>query len=379
MKRSVIILLILVVAAGYLGTLIARDPGYVLVTYDGFSMQTSLWILLGLMALLIGAVYLTLRGLGVIRKSPLIYSSWQAERREKRATELTAKGLSLLAEGEATRARKYLESGANYSSQVGINYLAAAIAANAVGDHEAREAFLRQAEEADAGLSKARIVVSAELALQRGDAQAALTMLKNVKNNAHILSLREKALRMGGNWREALMQLPEFRSGDKTRALVLEKDMALAGLLAEAGSDESVNALFRGLSGEARQNPEVVEAYVLALSERDPAEPVLRSLLKKNWCGSLVRLYGDLGTGSLNTRRKTAESWLRKHDNDADLHFCLGCIYEAAGAPGLARESLAQSLELDDTPQVRERLGLLLMKEGQYDRSQEYLLSARAH
>ncbi len=48
MKRGLLLLLVVIAVAGYLGTLIARDPGYVLLAYDGYSMQTSLWVLVGL-------------------------------------------------------------------------------------------------------------------------------------------------------------------------------------------------------------------------------------------------------------------------------------------------------------------------------------------
>ena len=58
MKRGLFILLIVIVVAGYLGTLIARDPGYVLVAYNGYSMQTSLWVLVGLFLGFFLAAYL---------------------------------------------------------------------------------------------------------------------------------------------------------------------------------------------------------------------------------------------------------------------------------------------------------------------------------
>lgn len=375
MKRALLILLFLTVLAGYLGTLIARDPGYVLVTYDGFSMQTSLWVMLTLLVLVIGAVYLSLRGFGMVRRSPLRYQAWQQQRRGKRAGQLTNKGLSLLAEGEAERARKYLESGATQGQDAALNYLAAARAANAMGDHEARESLLRKAGEADARMERARIVVAAEMALDRGDADAALTMLSSVKVNDHIIRLRERALRMKGDWREALQQLPDLRGRDKAMAARLECDMALAGLSAEAGNDDVINQLYRSLSNEIRQRADVMACYVRSLADKDQAEPLLRSALKKNWHGDLVRLYGALGSESLNTRRKTAEAWQRKHPDDADLQFCLGCIYEASGAPGLARECFAKSVDLEDSSEGRRRLGLILIKEGQYERGREYLVS----
>jgi len=47
MKRSLVVLLVLIVAAGWLGTLIAEDPGYVLITYGEHSVQTGLWVFFG--------------------------------------------------------------------------------------------------------------------------------------------------------------------------------------------------------------------------------------------------------------------------------------------------------------------------------------------
>ena len=48
-------LLIVIIFAGILGTLIARDPGYILIVYQDYSLQTSLWVGLFLYGFCLGA------------------------------------------------------------------------------------------------------------------------------------------------------------------------------------------------------------------------------------------------------------------------------------------------------------------------------------
>jgi len=69
-KRQLVILLGVIIAAGYLGILIAKDPGYVLIAYGNYSLQSSLWVMLGLGAFLFISTYILLRLTGVIRRVP---------------------------------------------------------------------------------------------------------------------------------------------------------------------------------------------------------------------------------------------------------------------------------------------------------------------
>jgi HemY protein len=371
MRRSLILLLLVIVLAGYLGTLIARDPGYVLITYDGFSMQTSLWVLLGILAGISAAVYLLLRTFNIIRKSPAVYQGWRASRKSAKADKLTSRGLMLLAEGESERARRFLESGATDSHAKGINYLAAARAANDMGDDQARETFLRMAEESDSGLARARAIVAAELALDRDDSDAALTMLNNIKPNRHVLRLKQRALSEKGSVEEMLSAIREIQKADPAGAAALEMQAALSGL--KPGDDNAVNALFRSLSASSKQSPEIITRYVDALENDEYAEPLLRSTIRKNWQPALVERYGDLNSKTLKVRKKTAERWRKTHENDASLQYCLGAIYEQADEKNLAKEAYRKSIDLGGPTVANERLANLLSDEGEFERSNEQL------
>ena len=374
MKRLLILLLLTIVAAGFLGTLIARDPGYVLIAYDGYSMQTSLWVLLGLVVTVVVVALLLWRLYRVIVRSPVAIRLWRDARRAARVDRLHDKGVALLSEGEATRARKFLDTAVRSSDSSGIYYLEAARAADAAGDAEAREAYLRQAEEADPSLARARCVVAAEMALERGDPDAALAALKDVKTNARIARLRIRAMGMKDDWREQLSHLADLRQLDPDQAQITEKSAAIQGLSEESGNDAAVTALYQSLSAGCRQDPDVMSAWTRALQDKSPAEPVLRAAVKKAFNSQLVELYGDLGEtgeGTLKTRLKTAQGWLKKHPGEPSVHFCLGCLHEISGEAGLARDAFARSVELGGQVNARQRYGLLLARDGQYEKSTE--------
>lgn len=349
MKRSLLAILIVVVLAGYLGTLIARDPGYVLITYQDYSLQTSLWVMFGLLIAFSLGVYVLIRLWRLLTRSGSMVQGWRANRKESRANELSQKGFALLAEGEFDRARKFLDSGTKGDQSDGINYLAAARAADDVGDSEARETYLRLAEESDTKLGRARCVVTAELALIRGDADGALAALEGIKLNAHVAFLTRRALVKKGDWREMLRRLAELKKAGAAEGL--EKQAAILGLSHWKNDNGALNELFKSLSSEARQDPDVIGAYTLNLSDRAHSESVLRAAIKKSWNPALVALYGLSDETTLPTRKKHAEKWLKQHADDAALQYCLGCLHLAAGDNNLAKEALnrAQELGFDGT------------------------------
>ncbi len=370
MRRGLLLLLVIIAIAGYLGTLISRDPGYVLVAYDGYSMQTSLWVLVGLLLGIFLAGYLLIRSFKLFRYGGSAVWGWREAKQEARTSRLTQKGLRLLTEGEFNRARKFLDGADIDSAAKGINFLSAARAANNQGDDEARETYLRQAVEVNPALSRAAIILAAELALRRRDAAAALDALDSIKLNHYTAELKLQALKMNDDWRVSLGALPGLRKLLETEPF--ENEIALTGLRAEAGNDAELNALFKTLGPSTRNAPEVLSQYVKSLGYKAPAEPLLRAAIKKSWDSDYVSLYGDADFDTLKTRRKAAEGWLKLHEGDPALHYCLGCLYELSNEPNMARASFTRSVELGGARKAHEKLGLLLAHNGDYERSSQY-------
>jgi HemY protein len=368
-NRSFFTLLLVLVVAAYVGALIARDPGYVLVSYANYSMQTSLWVMLCLLFFLVGIVYLTLRFMGLVREAPKIYLGWRGLRKARRSNELSCKGHRLLAEGEFQRALKFLDSGAEHNDSKAVNYMAAARAADHLGDSVARENYLRQALEADAQYSKAVKVLAAELAVARGEPDTALLLLKNMKLTEYTLRIKRQAIEAASDWSAALAAVPEIRQLDDSTALIMEKTAAEKGFAGANLSDDARHELFRQLSSKLKLDPVVIALYVEGLSNKEGAEPVLRAALKRSWSPELVALYGELGDANLDIRLKNAESWRKNHSTDAVLQYCLGRIYEQSGESSLARESYARSTDLGGPIEAKIRLADLMFEVGQVERS----------
>lgn len=371
MKRELLLLLVIIAVAGYLGTLIARDPGYVLVAYDGYSLQTSLWVLFGLVLGVFLAAYSLFRSFNLLKHGRGVVVEWREAKKAARTGKLTQKGLALLAEGEFDRARKFLDGAGENSDSEGINFLSAARAANNQGDHQARETYLRQAVEADPLLFRAASVLSAELALRRKDPAAALTALGSIKLNPYSAELKLQALKMSNDWRASLAALPGLKKLVATEPF--ENEIVLAGMIAEAGDDAELNRLFKSLGPSVRNSPGVLTQYVKSLCYKAHAEPLLRAAIKKSWNSAYVSLYGDADFDTLKVRRKAAEGWLKLHNKDPALHYCLGCLYELSNEPDKAKESFTRSVELGGSLKSHERLGLLLAQTGELESSVEHL------
>ncbi|MCZ6501551.1 MAG: hypothetical protein O6945_03445 [Gammaproteobacteria bacterium] len=377
MKRSLLVVLIVIVFAGWLGTLISRDPGYVLISYDGSSLQTSLWVAIGLLAVIVGVVYYGMRLTRFIVNSGGHWNNWRDDKKKSRAHDLTAKGIKLLMEGDFERAERFLVSGAENNSSPAINFLEAARAADKLNDVEKREAHLRRATEADSTINQAAALVSAEMSAARGEWSKCLSTLSMMKSNDVVMSLRKQALFELKEWQDLLALLPELKKSlGKESFLAFEKDLALARIADPSVSEDTLQNIFRSLSVDLKKDSDVVLAYCKVINNDKQAEVVLRRAIKDNWQPGLLECYGSLGNETQTKRLKQAESWLKHHADDASLQLCLGKIYESQGDLGKAREAYEKSIDLKGSKEANEQLAGLLAFDGDYAKSNDHLKTA---
>ncbi|MFP6807785.1 MAG: heme biosynthesis HemY N-terminal domain-containing protein [Pseudomonadales bacterium] len=378
MKRSLLIILGVIALAGGLGTLISRDPGYVLVSYEGASMQTSLWVALGLLLTLVAVIYYSVRLFKFMFNSSGYYRNWRDERKSTRALTLTAKGLRYYLEGEYDRAEKFLLGGVENNSSSAINLILAAEAANKTGNEEGRESHLRLGIEQDSTMSQAAAIASAGMNAEAGLWDNCLEALSEVTlNNHRVVSLKKDALFNLGDWQGLLELLPHLKKLMTIEAYdQFEKDVVLARICEPGLSEDSARIIYKNLSKKVRADKDVVMSYCRMMKMNDDAENVLRQVIKENWQPELVELYGDLGGQLLNKRLKQAETWYKKHADDAALQLCLGKLHEQLGDRGKAREAFERSVALQSTREANIRLAGMLSFDGEYLKSNNHLKSA---
>ncbi len=374
MKRSLLTLLMVAIVAGWVGTLIARDAGYVLISYNGATLQTGLWVMLAIVVVTGLLIYSLLKFAIGLRGASGRFKNWGSERRRIKAAQLTTRGLIYLQEGEFERAEKFLISGAtNHESPV-INYIGAAKAAEARGDSEQREAYLRQALATEDSAKQAVAIASAEMAMGRDDWQSCIKHLREVKDNLSTLILKREAFLHLEDWQALQKLIPQLRK-QRNGASVdqLEKQVVLKLIEKVDASDQELSASFKNSSESIRQDETVILEFCRAISNEKEAETTLRKALKNSWSDKMVEAYGSLGDETLKQRLKTAEGWLKNHEDSASLQLCLGRLYEASGEREKAKQLYESSVEGGNLTGASHALANLLAFDGDFEKSNEYL------
>lgn len=386
MKIALVILIIAAVLGALIGTLVYRDPGYVLVSYGDYALETSLWFAVLLALALYFLIRFTVfvfvrvfRGKGNVRV-------WNRERLARRARARTVKGLLLMGEGRWDEARRAFLANASRVETPLINYLNAAQAADELGDVEDRDRLLRLAHETTPGSRFAVGMTQARLQLQRGQLEQCLATLLQLKQesprHALVLKMLATCYSQLGDWTSLRDLTGELRkakamSGEELATLQLEAWRGILGAHArgEAASVDLVK-LWKGCPRDLRRDPDLVGLYVRALENSGhapEAEPVLRDALSNNWSDALVELYGTLGSDDVSRQLTAAENWLKERPNDAQLLLALGRICLRSGEWAKAREYFEASLRLRASREAYGELGRLCNALGEHSRGSEYL------
>ena len=377
MKRSLIYILIVVVFAGWIGTLIARDPGYVLISYDGATLETGLWVMLAILAIAGAVLYYLVRIVRAFRGSGALVRGWRANRKRERLDALTAKGMALLEMGDYERAERFLVNGPQQGQRAALNFISAARAADGRGDVGRRDSLLDSAVRADPSIKQAAAMAKAEMSAQRHQWRQCLDSLEGCENNRVVLKLKKKALFELKDWHALMELMPRLRKveDDPTEAFEFEKEVALARL-SEDMTDDGRKIVYKKLLDDLKKDPDIILTLVRRVTDEKYAESLLRGALKSNWHSELVIAYGELGPETVARRIKAAQGWLKRRPEDYAVHYCLGELHRLNGDQWKARDSFQKSMELKPTPDASERLAQLYSLDGDHAKSNEYFRQA---
>lgn len=371
MKRLFFYFLILF-AAIWLGIKINKDPGYVLISYQQWSLETTLWFAILALLVFFLVFYLLIRiwrGSGVISNR---FQSWLEQRRNRKAIKLTNQGLCQLAEGDWDVAEKNLIKGADHSDTPLINYLAAASAAQHQGHFEGRDSYLRQAHASAPQAEVAIGLTQAQLQFNAKQWELALATLRHLNHVAphhkYILELLKRVYLELQDWQSLQALLPELRKHKVLKSSDLDKlehqvYLSLLNFAVITKNPEIVNKMWYSIPDEWNKDPAILGIYsdfLLKNNQDEKAEVLLRDALKRNWHPLLLRRYGLAKAENPSKQLATAESWLKNHGNDAELLLCLGRIAMRNQLWGKARSYLQTSIHIAPLAETYRELGQLL-------------------
>ena len=368
MKRIIICFLALLFSV-WLGIIMHRNPGYILVSYQNWSVETSLWFAVVALVVMFLLFYTLLRFSSGVSSIAIRVKQWISNRRKRKARTQTTLGLYDFVEGNWKLAEKKLIRAAKYSDMPLINYLAAAFMAQRQCALTRRDNYLLLAQKTDidhpivVGLTQARLQIFNQ---QWEEALATLQHLHQLRpKNAFILQLLEQAHLELKDWIGLKTLLPILR---KRRAFSIEEINQLelkvcSELLLLSKTNNTVEIKWNELPRYLQKQPALAAIYVeylLANNKTEEAEDVLKMVLHKILDERLLELYAVLPSNNPIKKIARAEKWLKENSENATLLLCLGRICKQQKLWGKARQYLERSLRLSATPAVYSELGQIM-------------------
>ena len=378
MGRIFLIALLALVAGVGVVALIETEPGYLLIAYGGYTVETSFWVGIVLIATVVLLLYATVRFLHRLFTSPRSVLDWASERRLRQSSRLTSRGLVNFIEGNWSRSRRQLLRGAKYSEAPLLNYLMAARASYRLQDPEAMRGHLAAAANSDIEAGIAVDLTQAEMQLHANQYEEALATLvrasKNAGRHPYVLHLLCRAHEGLGDAEAVLELLPELRRHKVRTVQEVDslEERAHRLLLTAAAKDEDAQTLqirWKALPARLRDDSAVQLAYFEALvnsGEAELVEKTIVKLLKRQWDGALVHLYGRIPRDSAQKAFDTAQGWLKQRADDPEVLLCLGRLAMQEREWQKAREYLERSHKLRPTEEVCLELGRLLAAAGEH-------------
>jgi HemY protein len=388
MKRRYAIVFLVIAAAALIGVAIAKHSGYVLIAYDTFRYESSLWATLALLVGIWLACWLIKALVVLVMTSTGVVNPWSRRNRSRRIQMAIEQGQMDLAEGRWASAQRHLQRAAEAERQPLLYYLGAARAANELGHYEDSDKLLERALERQPQAELAIALSHAQLQTDRGETEAALETLQVMHerhpHSVQVLRQLQRLHQQRGDWSALIRLMPALRKDKVLPASELAElerrawgeNLTLAAQREQEGEAglQSLQRAWQQLTAAQRHEPQLVLAYAEQLrqlgAEAD-AEEVLRGAMKREYNSHLARLYGLLRGKDPARQLQTAEGWLKEHPDDPSLLLTLGRLCLQNSLWGKARDYLESSLRVQRNPEACAELARLLAQLGDTERSNQ--------
>ena len=384
--RALLAFLLLAAAAVALAMLFRLSSGYVLFVAPPYRIELSQNAFIILTVLAFVALYALIRA--AVRLSQLPADVREARKRRQverfRAKQDTA--VVALIEGRHGKARQYAQEALAIPNSSAVPALVGARAALETRDYAAASTMLERPDAQATKLAVPRLMLEAELALERGQPAEALARLAELKSEAGLHTaaqrLELRALTAAGRPGEipALVdQLVKRKVYDPQQGELLRAGAHAEALKGFTHDAAGLRAYWVRVADGDRLQPRVAKAaarsFVALNGDREAAEILVKSL-ERQWDSSLLLLYAQCRAPDATRQLEIAERWLTTHNQDATLLFVLGRLCERQQLWGKAQTYLEASLALDNHWRTHVALGEMLAKLGRHDEADAHLAAA---
>ena len=361
MIKFIVKLLILVIVVLGAVLLVRDDPGFLLLRYHDYSVETSLAFALVALTVVVIAIYYCLRLLRGVWRLPRSMRRQSQHRRFSKSRRQLNQGLIDLAEGRFEQAENHLMRLVDFSESPLVHYLAAARAAQLQGKHDARDKYLKEAHEARPDAELAIGVTQAELQLAHQQTEQALATLAHLHSIAprhdYVTMLLARAYYELEDWRALVDILPDVRRKKliKEPKLMEMEVTGYCGILELAtSSQQSFDNAWGKIPRELQADARMILLYLDLMADQrwqnNHAEQLVLKSLDKQWDDRLIDVYGRLETKDTSAQLARVEKWLDELGQNETLLLALGRIAMRARLWGKAQGYLEASIGAKATP-----------------------------
>ncbi len=390
MKLLLTIFITLAIAVG-LGSLAMEDPGYVVLSREPYVVRLPL--LMFLMILFLGFVllYLVINFVGGIFRAPGRLKAWRNSSGEKMAQKSTMLGYAGLIEGNWPKAEKSLLKKLSHNKAPLMNYLGAAYAAHQQGSLDRRNRYLDNALKSHPDQQLAVNLTRARLLFQGGEFAESRNCLESLRKykpgNVSVVRLLMDVYKELGDWSSLMQVLPvaaKLKALPEEELLLREQvafdNMVDSPALLQGDADVLPHP-WNSLPKARKKDPQIVASYVnqlLRAGQHKEAEKILRPVLNRKFDNELIYLYGNIHSPFLKYQIELAESFLKKHPDNADLLHSLAKLHRLNNDFKQSKEFFERAIEAGARTEVNLDYAGLLEQMGDNDQALRYMKKAAA-
>ena len=219
---------------------ISQDPGYLLVTWGDWQVETSVWLALSALVLSLVLLWFVVRALRTTLRVPRALRRWFGIRSARGAQRRADKGFAAFFEGQWDVAEKALKKGGALDEQTILHPLYAALAAMHRGESARALMLLEQAETEGSAPASLITVVRVECHLKAGATDEAERSLEQLsasdRKTPRAKALRAELAFLQRDWQPLIELLPDVRragTAPEPQVQVWERE-GWMGLLSQA-------------------------------------------------------------------------------------------------------------------------------------------------
>jgi HemY protein len=361
-----------------------NDPGYVLIGFGHWSLETSLTVFTVTQVIGFFLLYSFFRLLGVLIRMPSQFAKRRRNIKLNRSQEALIAGLFDAADGNWERAEKILIKHAAHSGAPLLHYLTAARAAQSRGALDKRDEYLQKANEQSPDTNLTVGLTQAELHLSEQQFEQALETLGKLHSinpgHARVLKMMHQAYQHLGDWEGLSKLLPSLQQHKvlmETEVKLLETE-TFSRLLKQTiaqNDQEAIQRCWEGIPEHIKTLPGIANIYFAAMIAAGAGSSVEAAMLKqlgKHWDDTLLVLVSNIEAEDTAKQLQSIEQWLAVYPGNAVLLRVLGKLALKATQMEKAEQYLLKSLNIEASVATYQLLGELLFAKGDKDQACNY-------